>query len=87
VLYAVVSCSLQSCGACAADRGSAFVVLVVGCDVADAGVQSDGVVLGSHAGQFGVERAGVTNGGQVRPVGFEVAVEAFDVRLVGRLTG
>jgi hypothetical protein len=63
------------------------VVLVVGGDVADAGVQSDGVVLGSHAGQFGVEHAGVTNGGQVRPVGFEVAVEAFDVRLVGRLTG
>jgi hypothetical protein len=34
-------------------RGAAALVLVVGGDVADAGVQADGVVLPAHVGEFG----------------------------------
>jgi hypothetical protein len=47
-------------------------MLVVGPDVADRGVQPDGVVLVPDTGEFGVERGWVGDPGQVRPVAFGV---------------
>ncbi len=87
VLYALSSCSFEPSDTGSADRRAAAVVLVVGRHVADAGVQSDRVPFGPHAGQLGVENGRVADLGQVRPVGLEVAEEAFDVRLVGGLSG
>jgi hypothetical protein len=60
------------------------VMLVIGGDVRDAGVQADRVVLGADAGELGIEGGGVGDGDQVRPVALEVAEEALDVRPVGR---
>ena len=70
-----------------ADAGPAAVVLVVGGDVADRGVQP--VVLYSPriAGELGVEGGGVGDAGEVRPVALQMAEEALDVRLVGRGAG
>src|ERR1039458_9107537 len=71
----------------APDPRPAAVVLVIGGDVADAGMEADGVVLGADAGELGVKRGRVGDGGQVWPVALEVAEERFDVRLVGRGAG
>src|SRR5450755_739504 len=65
-------------GAGAADLGSASVMLVLGGDVPNRGVQAGRVVLGPDAGELGVERGGVGDRDQVRPVAFEVAEERLD---------
>jgi hypothetical protein len=67
-----------------AASGAAALVLVVGGDVADAGVQADGVVLDADDGEFGAQDGGVADRVQVRPVGLDVAAEALDPGLVGR---
>ena len=56
----------------AADAGPAAVVLVVGCDVPDRGVQPDRVVVALDAGELGVERGRIADLGQVRPVALGV---------------
>jgi hypothetical protein len=61
------------------------VVLVVGGDVVDAGVQPEGVVLDAQALQLGVENSRVADLDKVGPVGLEVTVEALDVGLIGRV--
>ena len=45
----------QPGGAGAADRRAAAVMLVIGGDVADRGVQPDGVVLAADPGELGIE--------------------------------
>jgi hypothetical protein len=52
-------------------------MLVVGGDVADRGVQPDGVVLAAEAGELGVERGRVADLREVRPVGHLVFVMPF----------
>ena len=74
--------SFEPGDAVAADRRPAAVMLIVGGDVADRGVQANGVVLGPDAGELGVERGGVGDAGQVRPVALQMGEEALDVRLV-----
>jgi len=66
-LYALVSCLLEPYGARSADRGAAAVVLVVGGDVVDAGVQPHGVVLDAQALQLGVEDSRVAGVDKVGP--------------------
>ena len=67
-----------------ADGLAATGVLVVGCDVADAGVQAGGVVLGAHSVELGSQDGGIGDGQQVRPFVLERAVEGLDPRLVAR---
>ncbi len=68
----------------ATDRRAAAFVLVIRGDVADAGVQADGVVLDAHHGELGAQDGGVIDGVEVWPVGLDVAEEALDPGLVGR---
>jgi hypothetical protein len=77
----------QSCLAGFADRWSAAFVFVVGCDVADAGVQSDRVVVRRHDGQFGAQHGWVADREQVRSFGLEVPEQGLDPGLVGRGAG
>ena len=53
-------------------------VLVLGGDVPDRGVEAERVVLGPDSGQLGIERSRVGDAGQVRPVALQVAEERFD---------
>ena len=62
-------------------------VLVVGGDVADPGVQPHGVVVLPHDGQLCPQNGWGTDREQVRVLGLEVPVQAFDPGLVGRGTG
>ena len=82
-LHAMVSDALsagavQADAAGAADRGAAAFVLVVGCDVADAGVQPHGVVLDAYHGELGAQNGGVGDRVEVWPVGLDVAEETLD---------
>ena len=55
-------------------------MLVLRGDIADAGVEADGVVLAADAGELCVERAGVGDRQQVRPVALQARVPLlFDV--------
>jgi hypothetical protein len=54
--------------ASAADLWAAAVMLVIGGDVPDRGVQADGVVLGADTSELGIEGGGVGDLGEVRPV-------------------
>jgi len=53
-------------------------VFVVEGDVADAGVQPDGVLLGAHALVFGVQPGWVADLLQVRPLALDVAEQGLD---------
>jgi hypothetical protein len=64
---------LESGLACLADRWAAAGVLVVGCDVADAGVQPHAVVALLDDGELGAEDRRVADLGQVGPLGLDVA--------------
>jgi hypothetical protein len=66
------------------DRRTATLVLVVGGDVADPGVQANRVELVAHSSQLGLEHGGVVDAIQVRPFGLDVAEEALDPGLVRR---
>ena len=66
------ACGVEPVAAGLADRVAPALVLVVGGDVADRGVQSDGVVLDLHAVELGVELAGVADLPQVRPTALGV---------------
>ena len=80
--------SFESGDARAADAGTAAVMLVIGGDVPDRGVQPDGVVLAADPGELGIEGGRVGDAsGQVRPVALQMAEERLDVRLVGRGAG
>jgi hypothetical protein len=70
-----------------ADGLPSSLVFVVGCDVADAGVESNGIPMLAGDGEFGEQGGGVLDGEQVRELGLEVAVEALDPGLIGRLSG
>ena len=74
-------------GACAADAGAAAVMLVIGGDVPDRGVQASGVVVAADPGELRVEDGRVGDPDKVRLVALEVAEEALDVRLVSRGAG
>ena len=87
VCDACLSCRGESVTAGLADGVSAAVVFVVGGDVADAGVQPDGVVLDPDAVEFGGKVAGVTDLLQVRPVAFDMPEQRLDPGLVGRGAG
>jgi len=59
-------------------------VFVLGGDVADPGVQAQGVVAVLDEGELGLEYAGVGDLLQVRVLGLGVAEEGLDPGLVGR---
>ncbi len=54
---------------------------------ADPRRKPDGVVVLATDGELGAERGRVVDGEQVGPLDFEVAEEAFDPGLIGRLSG
>ena len=66
------------------DCWAASFVLVVGGDVADAGVQPAGVVVHLDDGQLGSEDGGVGDGHQVRVVVLDGLVQRLDPGLIGR---
>ena len=68
----------------AADLRAAAFVLVIRGDVADAGMQPDGVVLDAHELKLGAQDGRVGDRVEVWPVGLDVAEEALDPGLVGR---
>jgi hypothetical protein len=74
----------KSLAAGLADLGAAAGVLIVGGDVADAGVQPDGVVVGADHLQFGAQLVGVADVFQMGPLALDAAEEALDRGLVGR---
>ena len=65
------------------DGVSKAAVFLVGGDVADAGVQSDGVVALSLDFEFGAEHVDVVDEFEVGLFGLEVAEQALDPGLVG----
>ena len=69
------------------DAWAAAVVLVGWGDVADPGVQPDGVVLVADDRQLGAEDLRVADAVEVWPLGFDVAEQALDPGLVGRGAG
>src|SRR5512132_642109 len=73
----------KSLAAGRADLGAAAAVLIVGGDVADPGVQPDGVVVGADHLQFSAELVGVAELLQVGPLALDVPEEALDRSLVG----
>ena len=77
----------ESAFAGGADPWAAAVVLVVGGDVPDPGVQPDGVVLVADDGELGPEDGGVADAVEVRPVGLDVGEQALDPGLVGGCSG
>ena len=77
----------RSRGAGAPDPGTAAVVLVVGGDVADRGVQASRCCSRCGPGELSIEGARVGESGEVGPVALQVAEEALDVRLVGGVPG
>jgi hypothetical protein len=70
-----------------ADGFASSLVFVVGGDVADAGVQAATVVVLAGVGEFGAQRGRVADGEQVRVLGLDLPVEAFDPGLVDRGAG
>ena len=72
---------------CFADGLPSSFVFVVGCEVADAGVESNGIPMFAGDGEFGAQGGRVLDGEQVRVFGLEVPVEALDPRLISRLSG
>jgi len=84
VFDACVSCRGEAVAAGLADGFASTVVLVVGGDVADPGVQPLGVVLLSGVVEFEGEFARVTDLLQVRPLGLDVSEQRLDPGLVGR---
>jgi FtsP/CotA-like multicopper oxidase with cupredoxin domain len=70
-----------------ADGGPAALVLVVGGDVADAGVQPQVVVLLAHGLQLARQVGRVGEPAQVRPLVLDMAEQRLDVGLVGRRAG
>ena len=66
-----------------ADGLTAPFVFVIGRDVSDAGVEPYRVVLRPGGGEFGAQRGRVADREQVRVLGLDVPVEAFDPGLVG----
>jgi hypothetical protein len=87
VCHPRLSCRGEAVAAGLADGVAAAVVFVVGGDVADAGVQPDGVVLGLDAVVFEGELAGVAGLLRVRPVGLDVSEQRLDPGLVGGVPG
>src|SRR5512132_1176573 len=73
----------KSLAAGRADLGAAAAVLIVGGDVADPGVQPDGVVVGADHLRFSAELVGVAELLQVGPLALDVPEEALDRSLVG----
>lgn len=62
---------------------SSSLVFVVGGDVVDAGMQSDLIPELAGDGKFGAQGGRVFDREQVRKLGLEVSVEAFDPGLIG----
>jgi len=83
---------LEAGFACLADRRAAALVLVVGGDVADAGVQPDAVVLLVDQCELGAEGRRVADLGKVGPLGLDSAltwpnsdsIHAWSVGVPGR---
>lgn len=68
---------------CFADGRPASSVFVVGGHIADAGMEADPVVSGPDDGQLVARYGRVGDRFEVRVLGFEVPVEAFDPGLFG----
>jgi len=68
----------KSLAAGLADLGAVAAVRIVGGEVADPGVQPNGVVVGADHLQFSAELVGVTDLLQVGPLALDVAEEALD---------
>ena len=79
----LLSGSPQALDSLLSDGVASAGVLVVGGDVADAGVEADGVVVAACSAQFGVEHRGVADAFEVGPFGFGVPEQRFDPGLVG----
>jgi hypothetical protein len=65
-------------GASTTDLRAAAVMLVIGGDVADRGVQPDRVVFPAHARELAIQDGRGADRAQVRPVALEMAEEALD---------
>lgn len=72
VVDPVLACLLNPDLACAADRRTASVVLVIGHDVPDGLVPTNHVPQRPHPAQLGFEHGRVADAGQVRPFTLEV---------------
>jgi len=72
---------------CFADGLPSSLVFVVGRDVSDPGMQPDRIPELAGDGEFGAQSGGVLDGEQVGELGLEMAVEALDPGLIGRLSG
>ena len=73
----------EACFAGFADGLAAAVVFVVGGDIADTGVQADGVVVVPGVGEFSAQGGRVGDHQQVGELVLEVAVQRLDPGLVG----
>lgn len=67
-----------------ADGVAAAEVLILGCDVTDAGMKPDGVVFAADAVEFGGELCEVVDVFEVGPFALDVSPERLDPGLVGR---
>jgi hypothetical protein len=87
VLDTLLVCAVEPVTAVLPDLITSSFVFVVGCDVADAGVQAQPVIFRAHPVELGHERAGVADLLQVRPLTLDVAEQGLDPRLIRWLTG
>jgi hypothetical protein len=81
------ACLLESGLAGLADRRTAALVLVVGGDIADSGVQPHAVVALADHGEFGAQGRRVADLVEVGPFGLDVAEQRLDPGLVGGVPG
>ena len=77
----------ESVAAFGANGITSSFMFVVGCHVADVGVQPDRVVLRPDEFEFGFEFAGVSDLLQVRPFALDVTEQGLDPGLVLGLSG
>jgi hypothetical protein len=84
---ALLARAAQPVAARLADRRPAAVVLVVGGDVADAGVQAHAVVLLADGVELARQVGRIAQRAQVRPPVLDVAEQRFDVGLIRGGTG
>jgi hypothetical protein len=78
VCDAVLACLGESVAALGADGLTSSLVFVVGCDVADRGMQPDCVVFKPCAFELGFEFAGMADLLQVRPLALDVPEQGLD---------
>ena len=87
VFDALLAGSAEAVASSGTDGGSLASVFLVGCHVADAGVEPDGVVVGPLEVEFSAEYVDVGDEFEVGLFSLEVPEQRFDPCLVGRGAG